>query len=231
MKVHEVGRDLGVRYVSKRGPRSGNRVRITAQLVDATTGFHIWAERYDRDTSDIFAVQDDVTRQIVRAMAVKLTEAEQTRMGRAPTGVLDAYDLVLRGNEERRQTTRESNAESAACWLKALDLDPDNATAYTGWAGRISRAGSSSGPPTARRSSGRKSWPERAIGARSHTGQCPHPLRGRSMWRKITSVPSRSSSVRSSWLRTCRRVRDARRDPGWSGTPEQRIRHVRHACG
>src|SRR6185503_13657590 len=137
VKISDVGRELGVRYVVEGGvQRAGNRVRITAQLVDATTGYHIWAERYDREASDIFAVQDEVTRQIVRAMAVKLTEAEQTRMGRAPTGVLEAYDLVLRGNEERKRTTRESNSESRRLLVKALDLDPEYAAAYTGlgWA-------------------------------------------------------------------------------------------------
>ena len=133
VKVRDVGRDLGVRYVAEGGvQRSGNRVRITAQLVDATTGYQIWAERYDREVTDIFTVQDDVTRQIIRAMAVKLTESEQARLGRAPTGVLEAYDLVLRGSEERKRTTRESNAEARRLFVKALDLDPEYAAAYTG---------------------------------------------------------------------------------------------------
>jgi len=133
VKVREVGRDLGVRYVLEGGvQRSGNRVRITAQLVDATSGYHIWAERYDREVGDIFALQDEVTQQIVRAMAVKLTEAERGRLGRAPTGVLEAYDLVLRGHEERKRTTREGNAEARRLFVKALDLDPGYASAYLG---------------------------------------------------------------------------------------------------
>lgn len=133
VKVREVGRDLGVRYVLEGGvQRAGNRVRITAQLVDATTGYHIWAERYDREVRDIFALQDEVTQQIVRALAVKLTEAEKVRLGRAPTGVLEAYDLVLRGHEERRRTTREANAEARRLFVKALDLDPEYAAAYAG---------------------------------------------------------------------------------------------------
>lgn len=133
VKVREVGRDLGVRYVLEGGvQRSGRRVRITAQLVDATTGYHIWAERYDREVNDIFALQDEVTQQIVRAMAVKLTEAEKVRLGRAPTGVLEAYDLVLRGHEARKRTTRESNAEARRLFVKALDLDPEYAAAYAG---------------------------------------------------------------------------------------------------
>jgi adenylate cyclase len=133
VKVREVSRDLGVRYVLEGGvQRAGSRVRITAQLVDATTGYHIWAERYDREVRDIFAVQDEVTQQIVRALAVKLTENEKTRIGRAPTGVLEAYDLVLRGKDARQRTTREGNAEARRLFVKALDLDPEYALAYAG---------------------------------------------------------------------------------------------------
>ena len=133
VKVREVGRDLGVRYVLEGGvQRSGSRVRITAQLVDATTGYHIWAERYDREVNDIFTLQDEVTQRIVRAMAVKLTETEKGRLGRVPTGNLDAYDLVLRGHEERRRTTRDGNAEARRLFVKALDLDPNYAAAYLG---------------------------------------------------------------------------------------------------
>jgi TolB-like protein len=87
VKIREVGRDLGVRYVLEGGvQRAGNCVRITTQLIDATTGYHIWAERYDREMRDIFSLQDEVTPQIVRALAVKLTEAEKGRIGQPPTG-------------------------------------------------------------------------------------------------------------------------------------------------
>jgi adenylate cyclase len=137
VKVRDVGRDLGVRYVLEGGvQRAGSRVRITAQLVDATTGYHIWAERYDREVRDVFALQDEVTQQIIRALAVKLTAAEQGQMGRAPTGNPEAYDLVLRGQEERRRTTREANVEARRLFVKAMDLDPQYARAYAGlsWA-------------------------------------------------------------------------------------------------
>jgi len=131
VKVRDVGRELGVRYVLEGGvQRAGSRVRVTAQLVDASTEYHIWAERYDREMSDIFAVQDEVTQQIIRALAVTLTDAERGRLGRAPTGVLEAYDLVLRGHEERMRTTREGNAEARRLFVKALDLDPNYAAAY-----------------------------------------------------------------------------------------------------
>ena len=133
VNVRQVGRDLGVRYVLEGGvQRAGARVRITAQLVDARSGYHIWAERYDREVRDIFALQDEVTRQIVRALAVKVSEAEKHRIGRPPTGVVEAYDLVLRGNDERKRTTHESNAEARRLFTQALELDPEYAAAYAG---------------------------------------------------------------------------------------------------
>jgi adenylate cyclase len=137
VKVGEVGRDLGVRYVLEGGvQRAGDRVRITAQLVDAATGYHLWAERYDGQVRDIFALQDEVTQRIVRALAVKLTEGERGRMGRVPTGDPDAYDLVLRGRENLNRTTRDANVEARKLFLKAQDLDPGYARAYMGmgWA-------------------------------------------------------------------------------------------------
>jgi adenylate cyclase len=135
VRIRDVGRDLGVRYVLEGSiQRAGSRVRITTQLVDAASGFHIWAERYDREVRDLFALQDEVTQQIVRALAVKLTAAEQGRLGRAPTGVLEAYDLVLRGHEARKRTTREGNAEARRLFVRALDLDPEYAGAYAGLA-------------------------------------------------------------------------------------------------
>src|SRR5437867_4673887 len=133
VNVREVGRDLGVRYVLEGGvQRAGNRVRITAQLVDARSGYHIWAERYDREVRDIFTLQDEVTKQIVRALAVKVTEAEKARIGRVPTGVLEAYDLVLRGTEERKRATREGNVEARRLFTQARELDPQYAAAYAG---------------------------------------------------------------------------------------------------
>jgi adenylate cyclase len=89
VNVQEVGQNLGVRYVLEGSVRkSGNRVRITAQLIDATTGGHLWAERFDRDLTDIFAVQDDVTQQIVDALAVNLTEGDRQRLAPEHTATL-----------------------------------------------------------------------------------------------------------------------------------------------
>ena len=133
VKVGDVGRELGVRYVVEGSiQRAGDRVRITAQLVDARTGFHVWAERYDREARDIFTVQDEVTQQIVRALAVRLTDTEKLRLSRPPTGLLEAYDLVLRGHEERARTTPEANAEARRFFARAVELDPAYAAAYAG---------------------------------------------------------------------------------------------------
>jgi adenylate cyclase len=129
--VGEVSRKLGVRYVVEGSVRkAGNRVRINAQLVDATTGGHLWAERYDRDLQDIFAVQDEVTQQIVAALKVKLTTVEQSRLGRQPTANLEAYDCYLRGLELYGQRTQEANLQARQRFEQAIALDPQFATAY-----------------------------------------------------------------------------------------------------
>jgi TolB-like protein/class 3 adenylate cyclase len=133
VRPEQVSRELGVRYVLEGSVRkAGNRVRITAQLIDASSGYHLWAERYDRELKDIFAVQDEVTQKIVRALAVKLTDREQGRLGRAPTGSLEAYDYVLRAWEQVRRTTPEDNAEARRLFARALELDPEYAKAYSG---------------------------------------------------------------------------------------------------
>jgi adenylate cyclase len=137
VRPSQVSRELGVRYVLEGSVRkAGNRVRITAQLIDATTGYHVWAERYDRDLTDVFALQDEVTQKIVGVLAVKLTAPERNRLGRTPTGNLEAYDHVLRGMEYRRRTTKEANAEAQKMFVRAVELDPKYAAAYAalGWA-------------------------------------------------------------------------------------------------
>jgi adenylate cyclase len=136
VRPEQVSRELGVRYVLEGSVRKeGRRVRITAQLVDATTGYHLWAERYDRELRDIFAVQDEVTQKIVEALAIQLTEAERGRLERLRTDP-EAYDLVLRGWEVMRRTTPESNAEARRLFARALELDPAfaKAAAGLGWA-------------------------------------------------------------------------------------------------
>lgn len=132
VNVNQVSQELGVRYVLEGSVRkAGERVRINAQLIDASTGGHIWADRFDRELGDIFALQDDVTQQIVAALALKLTSDEQSRLESPDMETTpEAYDLYLRGTNALRQYTPESIREARAFYLKALSLDPDYARAY-----------------------------------------------------------------------------------------------------
>ena len=131
VKVEQVGQDLGVRYVVEGSIRkAGTRVRITAQLIDATTGGHVWAERYNRELTDIFALQDDVTQQIVRALQVKLTAGEQERRSRAPTDNMAAYDYYWRGVEYYYRRTQEANTQARELFARAIALDARFAAAY-----------------------------------------------------------------------------------------------------
>jgi adenylate cyclase len=131
VRVQEVGRDLGVRYVLEGSVRkAGGRVRITAQLIDAATDHHLWAERFDRDLADIFEVQDEVTRRIVATLAGKLVESERRRVRSARTENVEAYDCVLRGRQLWERFTPEDNREARRLYEKAIELDPDYARAY-----------------------------------------------------------------------------------------------------
>jgi adenylate cyclase len=132
VKVEQVGKELGVRYVLEGSVRkSNNRVRITAQLIDARTSGHIWAERYDKELKDIFALQDEVTYEIVSVLAVKLTEEEQKRIVRKGTDNLVAYDYTLRGLEYSNRYTKEANTQARKLYKKAIDQDPRYAFAYS----------------------------------------------------------------------------------------------------
>jgi adenylate cyclase len=133
--VRTVGRDLGVHSVLEGSiRRAGNRVRITAQLIDVTNGAHLWADRYDRDLTDIFAVQDDVTRRIVHALKVTLSPAEKARLADSGTPNIDAYDCYLRGREllAVHPTNRERFEQSTKFFMRALELDPSYSQAYAG---------------------------------------------------------------------------------------------------
>ena len=127
--VREVAKQLGVRYVLEGSVRkSGNRIRITAQLIDARDGAHIWAERYDRDFDDIFAVQDEITLVLATEMQVKLTEGEQARLRYTTTKNVAAWSLWVEGLSYYRQSISKENLGAArACWEKALALDPNSA--------------------------------------------------------------------------------------------------------
>jgi TolB-like protein len=129
--VKQVGRELGVRYVLEGSVRKGgSRLRITGQLIDATTGVHIWADRFDGATEDVFDLQDRVTASVVSAIAPKLEQAEIERSRRKPTESLDAYDYYLRGIAAVHLWTREANMEALENFYRAIELDPAFASAY-----------------------------------------------------------------------------------------------------
>ncbi len=135
--IRVVGRELGVRSVLEGSiRRAGNRVRITAQLIDASTGNHLWAERYDRDLTDIFAVQDEVTRNIVEALKVALTPSERARIADTPTSSVQAHDLFLKGREliQSPDVDRTKFEESVRLFGHAIELDPGYAQAHAGLA-------------------------------------------------------------------------------------------------
>ncbi len=129
--VKQVGRELGVRYVLEGSVRkAGNRVRITGQLIEASTGAHLWADRFDGALEDVFELQDRVTSSVVAAIAPKVEQAEIERSKRKPTSNLDAYDYYLRGVEGIHSQTRESTSEALRLFHKAFELDPGFASAY-----------------------------------------------------------------------------------------------------
>jgi TolB-like protein/class 3 adenylate cyclase len=131
VKVRQVAEDMGVRYVLEGSVRrADDEVRINAQLVDATTGGHLWADRYDGTLEDVFALQDEVTQKIVSALAVTLTPDEQQRLSQAAQANPEAYDLLLRGLERFRRFTRETNVEAREYFERAVATDPDFARAH-----------------------------------------------------------------------------------------------------
>jgi adenylate cyclase len=128
--VRQVSQELGVRYVLEGSvQRAGDQVRLNAQLIDATTGDHLWAERYDRSMHDIFAVQDALTRQIVTALDIELVEGEQARVWRKSTDNPKAYDYFLQGREHNLRLTKQDTARARELFEQALTLDPEFALA------------------------------------------------------------------------------------------------------
>jgi len=131
VKVQQVGEDLGVRYVLEGSVRKAeNRVRITAQLIDAITGHHVWSERYDRDLKDIFALQDEITMEIIASIQVELTEGELARLTARGTENLQAYLKLIKGREIYLKITKENNALSRKIFEDVIVLDPQYAVAY-----------------------------------------------------------------------------------------------------
>ncbi len=135
VKVQEIGRDLGVRFVLEGGIRkAGNRVRITAQLIDAGSGGHLWAERFDRDLTDIFSTQDEVVEKIVAALAVTLTQGEEQRLRRRGTSSVEAYESWLRARELLTRGLRESVVQARAMYRRAIEIDVNFAAPHAGLA-------------------------------------------------------------------------------------------------
>jgi adenylate cyclase len=130
--VKQVGRDLGVRYVLEGSVRKGgSRLRITAQLIDAESGNHVWAERYDRDVNDIFAVQDEITERVVAAIEPELYEAENIRSRRKRPESLDAWECVIRALSAIGQGTSEATAEAERLCRRATAIAPGYGQAHS----------------------------------------------------------------------------------------------------
>jgi adenylate cyclase len=132
VKVSQVSRELGVRYVLEGSvQRSGERIRITAQLIDATTGHHLWAERYDRELKDIFAIQDEITMKIMGELQVKLTSGEQARLSFNDTDNFEALLRYLQGAEQLDRNNQGAIALARQMFEEAIALDAEYATAYS----------------------------------------------------------------------------------------------------
>jgi TolB-like protein/class 3 adenylate cyclase/rhodanese-related sulfurtransferase len=131
VKVRVVAEELGVRYVLEGSVRrAGDQVRINAQLIDATTGGHLWAERYDGSLKDVFGLQDKVTQKVVAALAVKLASGEQAEGAEPETDNAEAYDAFLRGWSHYRRSTPDGYAKAIPYFEKAIELDPDYSRAH-----------------------------------------------------------------------------------------------------
>ncbi|MBI2154626.1 MAG: adenylate/guanylate cyclase domain-containing protein [Candidatus Rokubacteria bacterium] len=129
----DVGRELGVGSVLEGSVRKlGNRLRITAQLINAGDGFHLWSEAYDRNLDDLFAIQDEVSESIAQALRVNLTEAERVQLTAVPTQSIEAYEYYCRGRHLFYQYSRAGQRVAIEMYLKALELDPNYALAYAG---------------------------------------------------------------------------------------------------
>lgn len=133
VNIEHVGQELGVRYVLEGSvQKAGAKVRINAQLIDATSGFHIWSEHYNRELKDIFAVQEEIVHTIVGKLAVKIEAAERKRVLHKRTESLEAYDYLLRGLELFQTRTCADFRKARQMFEKAIALDPDFASAYVG---------------------------------------------------------------------------------------------------
>ncbi len=175
--LKQIAGDLGVRYVLEGSVRKGgDRVRITAQLNDVTTGSHLWAERYDRDLADVFAVQDEITEAIVAAIEPQLYAAENFRAQRKAPDSMDAWDLVMRALSHYWRVTRQDNVVAQALLEKAIAIDPSYGqalgvlatsyifTAHMGWADVTAESAAERAALAAIRTDSEDPWAHAALG-------------------------------------------------------------------
>jgi adenylate cyclase len=135
VKPQRLCEELGVRYVLEGSVRkAGGRVRIVAQLIDGETGGHLWADRYDRDLTDVFAVQDEITNRIVESLRIRLLPSERKAIEKVPTENLEAYQYYLRGRQFFHRQTRSSLEIAKRMFQRAIELDPNYARAHAGLA-------------------------------------------------------------------------------------------------
>jgi len=134
VKVQQVGQALGVAFILEGSVRkAGSRVRVTGQLISSKDGGHVWADRYDRDLTDIFAIQDDITHAIVEQLKVKLLPQEKKSIGQTPTDNVEAYTYYLRGRQFMQRHSKSNYQLARRMFAKAVELDPLYARAYAGF--------------------------------------------------------------------------------------------------
>ena len=185
-KVQEIGRDLGVRFVLEGSVRkAANRVRVTAQLIDGHTGGHLWAERFDRDLTDIFATQDEVVQKIVGALAITLTPGEERRLRGRGTVNVEAYETWLRARELLTQGTREAVAQARALYRRAIELDPGFAMPHAGLAlASVTDYVSGWAPDAAQALNDAERWARRALEISDQEPVSHMALAGVLLWRR-----------------------------------------------
>ena len=186
VKVQDIGRDLGVRFVLEGSVRkAGNRVRITAQLIDAGNGGHLWAERFDRDLTDIFSTQDEVVEKIVGTLAVTLTQGEEQRLHRRGTGNVAAYESWLRARELLSRGTKESLAHAQVMYRRAIEIDQNFPAPHAGLAlASISEYASGWAPDPAQALDEAERWARRAVELNDQEPVCHMALGSVSLWRR-----------------------------------------------
>ncbi|MFL6749943.1 MAG: adenylate/guanylate cyclase domain-containing protein, partial [Sphingomicrobium sp.] len=140
IQLQQVASELGVKFLLEGSVRkSGNRVRVTGQLIDGTSGGHVWADRYDRDLTDIFAIQDEITKSIVDQLKVRMLPKEKSAIQQAPTVNVEAYNFYLKGRQLFHAFTRSYLILAKEMFAKAIEVDPNYARAYANMASCISR--------------------------------------------------------------------------------------------